>query len=90
MTMEEMQAEIARIKAENEALKAQTETAKPKLKKGLTLKISEKTQCLCLYGLGRFPVSLYKGQWRRLIDFIPRIEEFMKVNDELLASKDEE
>lgn len=52
-------AEIARLKAENAVLKT------PKAK-GIATKVSEKG-CLSVYGLGRFPVTLYKGQWERLL-----------------------
>ena len=53
--MDDVQAELARLKAENEALKRQQ--ASP-----FSLKVSVKG-ALSVYGLGRFPVTLYKEQW---------------------------
>ena len=55
----QMKAELERLRAENDALKKTKE-------KGLTLKIGEKGG-LSVYGLGRFPVTLYKEQWTRLL-----------------------
>ena len=57
----------------------------------LTLKISvdrtdkagnpvEGTGALILYGLGRFPVTLYASQWDRLIAFIPEVKAFIDAN----------
>lgn len=65
-----MRAEIDRLKTENERLKAKSVRA-------VTLKISEKG-ALSVYGLGRFPVTLYKSQWTRLISSIPMVETFIK------------
>ena len=55
-----MQAEIAKLKAENEALKA-------KKAKGISLKVSDKG-ALSVYGIGRFPVTLYRSQWLKVLD----------------------
>lgn len=54
----------------------------------LTMKVSEKG-ALCLYGLGRFPVTLYASQWRRLIDpkQIEAISAFLKANAATLTEK---
>ena len=57
MSESEMQAELERLRAENAQLKS-------KDKGGLTLKVSEKGG-VSLYGMGRFPVTLYKEQWLR-------------------------
>ena len=57
---EEMQAEIAKLRAENEALK------KPAGRGQMSLKVSEKG-ALSVYGLGRFPVTLYREQWEKLL-----------------------
>jgi hypothetical protein len=54
--------------------------------KALTMKVSEKG-ALSIYGLGRFPVTLYRGQWERLMVAKPTIEAFIKANDTLLAVK---
>lgn len=77
-----MAAEIARLKAENESLKSKTGGG------ALRCKVSEKG-ALSIYGLGRFPVTLYKGQWLRLIAFIRQVEEFIKANEATLAVKGE-
>lgn len=53
----------------------------------LTLKVSDKG-AVSLYGLGRFPVTLYGGQWERLLDEADRIREFLKDNANLLSTKD--
>ena len=55
-----MQAEIARLKAENEALKV-------KKAGGISLKVSDKG-ALSVYGIGRFPVTLYRSQWLKVLD----------------------
>ena len=53
----------------------------------LTLKISEKG-ALSVYGLGRFPVILYKEQWKRLIEFSGDIAAFIAANDSALKTKE--
>jgi hypothetical protein len=55
--------------------------------KALTLKVSEKG-ALSIYGLGRFPVTLYAGQWERLLAATDQIKAFMAANASLLATKD--
>lgn len=79
MNQAEMIAELNRLKAENAALKA-----KPTQK--LTLKIGEKG-ALSVYGMGRFPVTLYKSQWLKLIDAINDIKTFIVANDAVLKDK---
>ena len=79
MSEEDTQAEIARLKAENERLKGQQA-------KGLSLKVSEKG-ALSVYGLGRFPVTLYKEQWTKLLAMADDIKVFLKENDDKLKSK---
>ncbi len=76
---EDMQAELERLRAENQALKKTSA-------KGLSLKVSEKG-ALSVYGLGRFPVTLYKEQWGRLLDMTDEIRNFIKANDTALKSK---
>lgn len=76
---ENMKAELERLRAENESLKKTKE-------KGLTMKIGEKGG-LSVYGLGRFPVTLYKEQWIRLLDMSQDILAFIKANDDKLKSK---
>ena len=77
----EDQAEIARLRAELDA-------AKKKSVKPFSLKVSEKG-AVSVYGLGRFPVTLYKGQWERLLTEAPKIKQFLIDNAALLKSKDE-
>ena len=76
---DELKAEIERLKAENDALKRSTS-------KGLSLKVSEKG-ALSVYGLGRFPVTLYKEQWLRLLEMAEDIQNFIKQNDSKLKGK---
>jgi hypothetical protein len=76
---EELKSEIDRLRAENEALKRSSS-------KGLSLRVSEKG-ALSVYGLGRFPVTLYKEQWLRLLDLTEEIKTFIKQNDVQLKSK---
>lgn len=52
----------------------------------LTLKVSEKG-AVALYGLGRFPVTLYKGQWERLLGEVTQIKAFIVANESLLSVK---
>lgn len=54
--------------------------------KALTCKVSEKG-ALSVYGLGRFPVTLYAGQWERLFAAAPQLQAFIKTNRALLATK---
>ncbi len=79
MSDEELKAELARLKDENERLKAQRT-------RGLSMKVSEKG-ALSVYGLGRFPVTLYKEQWTKLLDMADDIRAFLKDNDAQLKSK---
>jgi hypothetical protein len=77
---EDIQAELARLRAENEALK------KPGRGK-LSMKVSEKG-ALSVYGMGRFPVTLYKEQWLRLLAMADDIKAFIEANNEALKSKE--
>ena len=52
----------------------------------LTLKVSEKG-AVSLYGLGRFPVTLYGGQWERLLSEAEHIKAFLVNNAALLSVK---
>jgi hypothetical protein len=73
-------AELAKLRAENERLKrAQS--------RGITLKVSEKGG-VSVYGLGRFPVTLYKEQWTKLLDIADEIRAFIADNDTRLKAKD--
>ncbi len=77
---DDVQAELARLKAENEQLKRQQ--ASP-----LSLKVSQKG-ALSVYGLGRFPVTLYKEQWARLLENAEDIRVFLDDHDGELKAKD--
>ena len=78
---EDVKAELERLRAENERLKRQQN-------RGTTLKVSEKGG-VSVYGLGRFPVTLYKEQWTKLLDMADDIRAFLKENGALLKSKDD-
>ena len=81
MSEENMKAEIERLKAENEALK---KTKKPGT---LSMKVSEKG-ALSIYGMGRFPVALYKEQWTKLLTIADDIKQFIADHDHELKAKD--
>src|SRR5437879_13919035 len=79
-TDEDLKAEIERLRAENEALK------KP-ARGQMSLKVSEKG-ALSVYGIGRFPVTLYPEQWEKLLGMSDVIREFIKANDQALKKKE--
>ena len=54
--------------------------------KRLTMKVSAKG-ALSVYGLGRFPITLYRGQMERLLRHAPTITAFIETNAALLAVK---
>jgi hypothetical protein len=76
---EQMKAELERLKAENEALRKGNS-------KGTSLKVSDKGG-VSVYGLGRFPVTLYKEQWTKLLDMAEDIRAFIIENDAKLKAK---
>jgi hypothetical protein len=75
------------LKSELERLRAENERLKKSGSKGLSLKVSEKGG-VSVYGLGRFPVTLYKEQWKKLLDISDEIRNFIEVNDTQLKSKE--
>lgn len=77
----------AEMKAEMERLRAENAQLKNKDKSGLTLKVSEKG-AVSLYGMGRFPVTLYKEQWLRVLASAPEIEAFIHENESRLKTKE--
>ena len=79
-TPDEMQAELARLQAENAALKSRTS-------RGVSLKVSEKGG-VSVYGLGRFPVTLYKEQWTKLLEMSDEIRSFLREHDAELKAKE--
>ena len=72
--------ELARLRAENEALKS-------RIRKGTSLRVSEKGG-VSVYGLGRFPVTLYKEQWLKLLDMADEIRVFIRENETHLKTRD--
>lgn len=89
-TVAEMMAELARIKAENESLKKQVPNpAKERhvLGEGLSCRIGEKGG-ISIYGLNRkFPVTLYKEQFEKLVKAIPALQAFVSANTDKLTVK---
>jgi hypothetical protein len=79
MADDDMKAEVERLRAENERLKQRG--ARP-----TGLKVSEKG-AVSVYGLGRFPVTLYKEQWTKLLAMADEIRAFIKENDTKLKTK---
>ncbi|HWV41657.1 hypothetical protein [Pseudorhodoplanes sp.] len=80
MSDDDLRAELERLKSENEALKkAQSGTAR--------IKVSDKGG-VSVYGLGRFPVTLYKEQWLKLLAMGDEIRSFISANEQHLKSKE--
>jgi hypothetical protein len=77
---DEMRAELERLKAENAALKARGE-------KRVSMKVSEKGG-LSVYGLGRFPVTLYQEQWLKLLELAEDIRAFIREHEGQLKKKE--
>ena len=81
MSDDDLKAEVERLRAENERLKNRTS-------RGVSLKVSEKGG-VSVYGLGRFPVTLYKEQWTKLLAMADEIRAFIKEHDAELKAKPE-
>ncbi len=81
MSDNDLQAELERLRAENETLKS------GRTKGTVSLKVSEKG-AVSLYGLGRFPVTLYKEQWERLLGEGDQIRAFIAENDSKLKKRE--
>lgn len=79
-TEEELKAELEKLKAENASLKARGS-------KGVSMKVSEKG-AVSVYGLGRFPVTLYQEQWLKLLDMADDIRAFIGENADRLKKKE--
>jgi hypothetical protein len=75
-----LQAELERLRAENEALKGRAA-------KGINLKVSEKG-AVSVYGLGRFPLTLYKEQWEKVLDMEQDIRAFIAEHAAELKTKE--
>jgi hypothetical protein len=80
MSDEDVKAELERLRKENAALKKGAST-------GIRMKVSEKG-AVSIYGMGRFPVTLYKEQWLRLIGMADDIKAFIEANNESLKTKE--
>ena len=79
MSDEEIKAELEQLRQENAALKKGA-TA------GIRMKVSEKG-AVSIYGMGRFPVTLYKEQWLKLLDMSDDIRAFIAANETQLTTK---
>jgi hypothetical protein len=77
---DDLQAELERLRAENERLKKSGSSK-------LAMKVSEKG-ALSVYGMGRFPVTLYKEQWLRLLAMAEDIKAFIAAHESSLKSKE--
>ncbi len=80
MSDEDLKAELERLRAENASLKKGAA-------KGVSMKVSEKGG-LSVYGLGRFPITLYKEQWLKLLDLSAEIRAFIAANESQLKTKE--
>ena len=80
MSDEDMKAELERLRNENAALKKGVSS-------GIYMKVSEKG-AVSIYGMGRFPVTLYKEQWVKLLDMSDEIRAFIAANEARLKTKD--
>ena len=80
MSETELQAEVERLRRENEALKKGSS-------REFSLRVSEKGG-VSVYGLGRFPVTLYKEQWIKLLDSAELIRQFIEENQGKLKTRD--
>ena len=79
-TEDELKAELEKLKAENAALKTRTS-------RGISMKVSEKGG-VSVYGLGRFPVTLYQEQWTKLLDMADDLRAFIRENEGKLKKKE--
>jgi hypothetical protein len=80
MSEQDLKAELERLRAENEALKARGG-------RSVAIRVSEKGG-VSVYGLGRFPVTLYKEQWLKLLDMTDDIRKFIAQNEAKLKTKE--
>jgi hypothetical protein len=80
MSEDDLKAELERLRSENAALKKGAAT-------GVTMKVSEKG-ALSIYGMGRFPVTLYKEQWLKLLEMSDDIRAFIAANEGQLKTKE--
>jgi len=79
MADEDLKAELERLRRENEALKKGAT-------RGVSIKVSEKGG-VSVYGLGRFPITLYQEQWTKLLDMSDELREFIAAHKSELKAK---
>ncbi len=79
MSDEDLRAELDRLRAENEALKS-------KETRGLRLQVSQK-KAVSLYGIRRFPVTLYADEWEKVLGMAGEIRAFIRENEGQLKRK---
>jgi hypothetical protein len=79
MSDDDLKIELERLRKENAALKKGAAT-------GITMKVSAKGG-LSVYGMGRFPITLYKEQWLKLLDMSDDIRAFIAANEGTLKAK---
>jgi len=80
MSDDDVKAELERLRSENAALKKGASAS-------VRMKVSEKG-AVSVYGMGRFPVTLYKEQWLRLLDMSDQIRAFIAANESQLKAKE--
>lgn len=80
MSVETIEQKIARLEAENASLRSKS------TQKGSHFKITPKGG-MSVYGLGRFPVTLYKSQWVKLLSMCADIQAFIDANQDKLTDK---
>ena len=78
MVDENLQAQLERLRAENAAMKSRATRE--------NLRVSDKGG-VSVYGLGRFPVTLYKEQWLKLLDMADEIRKFIAEHNAKLKVK---
>ncbi len=81
MADQDLQAQLDQLRAENESLRAQRRGSPT------SMKVSEKG-AVSVYGLGRFPVTLYQEQWKKLLDMADEIKTFIAENKDRLKAKE--
>jgi hypothetical protein len=74
------------LREELERLRAENETLKSKMSRPTSIRVSQKG-ALSVYGLGRFPVTLYKEQWLKLLGMADDIKQFIAENEAKLKTK---
>jgi hypothetical protein len=80
MAEDELQKELERLRGENAALRAGRRA-------GITFRVSEKG-AVSVYGLGRFPVTLYQEQWDKLLSAVDDLRAFIDANRDRLKRKE--